>query len=368
MTSTPTSARIEGDWTEPPARVAHHLAAVAAMWQELPHLLPKMIAAPQQFFEAGAPMSEIARRLATIPQVTAPPPTVDGEVETLAGTEFTHRFADAPGDGGTVRWHYVESGPADGDPVVLLHGVPDSWFQWHLVMAAVSDRHRCIAIDLKGYGQSDKRTGDYRQEGVAEQLLALLDTIGVDRFSVITHDRGTPPADHLVAKVPDRVVRYGRGQQHLWHLHPALHPQEPMFTAPTAPFVLQDARTTTIVAYTALGAKPVDDELLVRTIAEFSYPGINTAVPRYFHSSSFRQEWAERRTRLIPAWRCPVLLLQGKDDPGQPYEFYRDPDVLAMLPPGSGLHLLDAGHFWPFEAPQEAAETIRDFLAGDVEV
>ncbi|GAB3561594.1 alpha/beta fold hydrolase [Amycolatopsis endophytica] len=365
MTSTPTSAPVQDGWTEPPARVAGHLAAVAAMWQELPQLLPKMIAAPDDFFDAEAPIGAIARRLAAIPRTTAPQPSADGEVEVLAGTAFTHHFTDAPGDGETVRWHYVESGPADAEPVIFLHGVPDSWFQWHLVMAAISDRYRCIAVDLKGYGQSGKRTGDYRQEGVADQLIALLDTIGVDRFSLVTHDRGTPPADHLVAKVPDRVVRYGRGQQHLWHLHPTLHPQELMFTAPTAPFVLEDARTTTIVAYTALGAKPVDDELLVRTIAEFSYPGINTAVPRYFNSSSFRQEWVERRTRLMPAWRCPVLLLQGRDDPGQPYEFYRDPAVLAMLPEGSGLHLLDAGHFWPFEAPAEAAEVIRGFLDGE---
>lgn len=366
MTSTPTSTAVEHGWTEPPERVAGHLTAVAAMWRELPQLLPKIIAAPGDFVGAEAPMGDIARRLATLPKVAVPAPSTEGEVEVLAGTTFTHHFADAPGDGETVRWHYVESGPADAEPVIFLHGVPDSWFQWHLVMAAVSDRHRCIAIDLKGYGQSDKRTGDYRQEGVAEQLIALLDTIGVDRFSLVTHDRGTPPADHLVAKIPDRVVRYGRGQQHLWHLHPTLHPQEGMFTAPTAPFVLEDARTTTIVAYTALGAKPVGDDLLARTIAEFSYPGINTAVPRYFNSSSFRQEFVERRTRLIPAWRCPVLLLQGKEDPGQPYEFYRDPDVLAKLPQGSGLHLFDAGHFWPFEAPDEAAEVIGRFLDGEI--
>jgi len=366
MTSTPTSAGVRDGWTEPPERVAAHLAAVAAMWEELPGLLPEIIAAPQDHTGAAPPIGDIARRLVAIPPVAPQPDATDGETEELAGTTFTHRFADAPGDAETVRWHYVESGPADAEPVVFLHGVPDSWFQWHLVMASLSDRHRCIAIDLKGYGQSDKRTGDYRQEGVAGQLLALLDTIGIDRFNLVTHDRGTPPADHLAAMVPDRVLRYGRGQQHLWHLHPALHPQEAMFTAPTAPFVLDDARTMTIVAYTALGAKPVDDELLVRTIAEFSHPGTSSAVPRYFHSSSFRQEWVERRTRLIPAWRCPVLLLQGRDDPGQPYEFYRDPEVLAKLPAGSGLHLLDAGHFWPFEAPAEAARVIREFLDTEI--
>lgn len=363
-TASRTTSHAPGDWTEPPERVADHLAATAATWQKLPGLLPQIVAAPEEFVDAEAPLGAIARRLVSIPAADPPPSAADGEVEKLLGVEFTHRFVDAPGDAETVRWHYVESGPEDGDPVIFLHGVPDSWFQWHVAMAEISDRHRCIAIDLKGYGQSDKRTGDYRQEGVAEQLIALLDTIGIDRFSIITHDRGTPPADHLVAKLGERVVRYGRGQQHLWHLHPRLHPQEQMFTAPTAPLLLEDARTFTIVAYTALGARPVDAELLERTIAEFSYPGISTAVPRYFHSSSFRQEFVERRTRLIHAWRCPVLLLQGRDHPGQPHEFYSDPEVLARLPEGSGLHLFDAGHFWPFEVPQEAARALRGFLEG----
>lgn len=102
---------------------------------------------------------------------------------------------------------------------------------------------------------------------------------------------------------------------------------------------------------------------LVRTVQEFSYEGISTAVPRYFNSSSFRQEWVERRTRLIPRWKCPVLLLQGADDPLQPREFYADPEVLAKLPTGSGVHLLDSGHFWPFEAHEEMTTVLRDFLA-----
>jgi pimeloyl-ACP methyl ester carboxylesterase len=45
--------------------------------------------------------------------------------------------------------------------------MPDSWWQWHYVLEALSDRYHCVAIDLNGYGQSDKRTGDYRQAGVA---------------------------------------------------------------------------------------------------------------------------------------------------------------------------------------------------------
>ncbi|MDD9375185.1 alpha/beta hydrolase [Streptomyces sp. ZAF1911] len=165
-----------------------------------------------------------------------------------------------------------------------------------------------------------------------------------------------------MARSGDRVVRYGRGQQHLWHLNPELHPQQTMFTSPEAPSMLADARRFVATAYLLLTERAVRTSDLARTVQEFGHDGISTAVPRYFHSSSFRQEWIERRTRLIPRWRCPVLLLQGAGDPLQPREFYTDPDVLAQLPEGSGVHLFDSGHFWPFEAPEETVAVLRAFL------
>ncbi|MFD4507673.1 alpha/beta fold hydrolase [Streptomyces sp. NPDC058457] len=315
--------------------------------------------------DAAGRLSGVDALLAELPKTPPRAPDADGDEEKLGAVTVTHRFADAPGDGDTVRWHYVECGPADAPVVVFLHGVPDSWWQWHYALEALGTEHRCLAVDLKGYGQSEKGTGDFRQEGVAIQLEALLDRLRIERFSLVTHDRGTPVGDHLVARMGHRVVRYGRGQQHLWHLHPDLHPQEALFTSPDAPGTLADARRFVALAYTLLTERPVRSPDLVRTVQEFGYQGISTAVPRYFHSSSFRQEWIERRTRLIPRWTCPVLLLQGADDPVQPREFYTDPQVLARLPRGSAVHLFDSGHFWPFEAPEEMTTVLREFLGQD---
>jgi pimeloyl-ACP methyl ester carboxylesterase len=285
----------------------------------------------------------------------------DGEHEQLGEATVVHRFVDAPGDSETVRWHLVEAGDPASPTVVFLHGVPDSWWQWHYAIEALSSQYHCVAIDLKGYGQSDKRTGDYRQAGVASQLQSLLDTIGIGEFALVTHDRGTPPGDHLVSMAGDRVFGYARGQQHLWHLHPSLHPQQQLFTSVDAPTVLADARRFVGTAYTWLTTRPVAASDIVRTIEEFSHPGISTAVPRYFHSSSFRQEWIDRRTTLIRSWRAPVLILQGAQDPLQPNEFYTDHEITAMLPPGSSVHLFDTGHFWPFEAPHDTVDVIRAF-------
>ena len=82
---------------------------------------------------------------------------------------FTHHFVTAPGDAEYLTWHYVEAG--SGEPIVFLHGIPDSWYQWHPQMAALASTHRCIAVDLKGYGQSDKRPGDYRHEALLSSSL-----------------------------------------------------------------------------------------------------------------------------------------------------------------------------------------------------
>ncbi|CAN5671743.1 hypothetical protein BH09ACT8_BH09ACT8_39670 [soil metagenome] len=165
-----------------------------------------------------------------------------------------------------------------------------------------------------------------------------------------------------MASAGDKVTGYARGQQHLWHLHPSLHPQQDLFLSSDAPKLLGEARRFVATAYTWLTERDVAQSDLLRTIEEFSYAGIATAVPRYFHSSSFRQEWVDRRTTLIAEWKAPVLLLQGAGDPLQPREFYESPDIREILPAGSGLHLFDTGHFWPFEAPEETVSVIGDFL------
>lgn len=285
----------------------------------------------------------------------------DGDIERLGAVTAVHRFVDAPGDSETVRWHFVESGDRSDPTLVFLHGLPDSWWQWHYALEHLSQRYHCLAIDLKGYGQSDKRSGDYRQAGVAEQLGALLDELRIGEFALITHDRGSPVGDHLVAAMGTRVLGYGRGQQHFWHLHPCLHPQQQLMQSPDAPAMLGAARQFVATVYTWLTERPVAQQDLLRTCAEFSHPGIATAVPRYFHSSSFRQEWVDRRTRLIRSWQAPVLLLQGAHDPLQPREFYQDTALLEMLPAGSDIHLFDTGHFWPFEAPQATVDVLAEF-------
>jgi pimeloyl-ACP methyl ester carboxylesterase len=284
----------------------------------------------------------------------------DGDVEIINGVAFTHRFVTAPGDAEFLTWHYVEAGA--GEPIVFLHGIPDSWYQWHPQMAALAATHRCIAVDLKGYGQSDKRPGDYRHEGVSEQLFAMLRKIGLTKFNVVTHDRGTVQADFMVANHPEAILRYGRGEQHLYNFHPDLAPQGEIFMNAPWTGVMEDPKHFTVWVYTWITERPIADPIMERVIQEFSYPGITRAVPRYFNSSSFRAEWLARRNRLLQSWRCPVLIMQGYNSKTQPRELYENARDYIPNASDVAVKYLPGGHFWTLESPEETTQAIRELL------
>ena len=102
---------------------------------------------------------KVAARAKNFEQVKPRNRDNDGDTETLDRVTFTHHFIKTPGDYELVEWHYVTCGKTDATPIVFLHGIPDSWYQWHHQMSAFAKTHYCIGIDLKGYGQSDKGPG-----------------------------------------------------------------------------------------------------------------------------------------------------------------------------------------------------------------
>lgn len=302
----------------------------------------------------------IAERVSAFRDVAPREMDAEGDKEVLDGVTLTHHFVDAPGDHETVRFHYVEAG--EGEPIVFLHGIPDSWYQWHHQMAALAHDYRCIGVDLKGYGQSEKSPGDYRHEAAAEQLLGALGLAGVDRFNLVAHDRGTVQGDFIAANHPDRVLRYGRGEQHLFHFNPALAPQAPMFADSPSNGLMDDRTRFVVWMYTWVSKHRVPDDQMRRLIQEFSYEDTNKAVPRYFNSSTFRQEWIQRRTRLLAAWKCPMMVIQGYDSKTQPREFYENareyiPNATDVL-----VRYVDAGHFWSMEQPDAVTGLVRELM------
>lgn len=330
---------------------------VAPQYSELPERIVSALASNRP------DASRVEERIARFRDLTPRDPDTDGATERLDGVTFTHRFVDVDGaDGEEVRFHYVEAGSAADEPVVFLHGLPDAWYLWHHQMAAFAGDHRCVAFDLKGYGQSSKTEGDYRHEAAAEELVAALDRIGIGRFNLIANDRGSVQGDFIAANHPDRVLRYARGEQHLHHFHPALAPQAPMFRDSPFTGLMADRTRFVVMIYTWISRIELPDDEMRRVIQEFSYPDIDKAVPRYFNTSTFRMEWIARRTRLLDRWKCPVMVIQSHDGLVQPREYYlnaRDciPNAAEVL-----VRFVDAGHFWMLEDPGTATAYLRELL------
>jgi len=85
---------------------------------------------------------------------------------------FSHHTASVNG----IQLHYVIGG--HGDPVVLLHGWPETWYAWHKVMPALAKNYTVIAPDLRGLGDSSKPTTGYDGKTVAEDIHQLVTQLG----------------------------------------------------------------------------------------------------------------------------------------------------------------------------------------------
>ena len=95
-----------------------------------------------------------------------------------------HRDVQLPG----VRLHVAEAGA--GDPVLLLHGWPQHWWEWRRVIPLLAGEFRLIAPDNRGFGWSEAPGSGYEPAVFARDAVALLDALGLERVHVIGHDWG----------------------------------------------------------------------------------------------------------------------------------------------------------------------------------
>ncbi|MGW0394098.1 alpha/beta fold hydrolase [Streptomyces sp. NPDC003042] len=117
---------------------------------------------------------------------------------------FTSHHADVNG----TRLHYVDSGPhSTHEPLILLGGWPQTWWQFHKVMPALARRFRVIAVDLRGMGGSAKPATGYDKKTMAADNRALLDHLGLERAHFAGHDIGAMVAYAHAANHPEATGR-----------------------------------------------------------------------------------------------------------------------------------------------------------------
>jgi pimeloyl-ACP methyl ester carboxylesterase len=114
----------------------------------------------------------------------------------------THRTVPARG----VRFHVAEAGA--GEPVVLVHGWPQHWWMWRHVVPLLAPHARLVMIDLRGFGWTDAPPGDYDKQTLADDLLAVLDALDLERVCLMGHDWGAWSGFLACLAEPERFAAF----------------------------------------------------------------------------------------------------------------------------------------------------------------
>lgn len=116
-------------------------------------------------------------------------------------TEVEHHTAAVNG----TTLHYVSAG-ANGSPILLVHGFPESWWAFHKIIPLLAKTHRVFAVDLRGFGDSDNKPGNYDSATAAEDLHQLIQTLGLGAVHLAGQDIAGGTVFRLAATHPGDVA------------------------------------------------------------------------------------------------------------------------------------------------------------------
>ncbi len=118
---------------------------------------------------------------------------------------FDHHYAEING----LRYHYVRQG--SGTPLLLVHGWPGFYYEWHLNIGPLSQHFDVVAPDMRGYAYTDKPDlppeEGYTPAVFAEDIRGLLDHLGWEKANIVTHDFGAVWVQQFARTYRDRVDR-----------------------------------------------------------------------------------------------------------------------------------------------------------------
>lgn len=134
--------------------------------------------------------------------VAAMAATANAQVPTAPSAEFPYESHFVDVDGASI--HYVEQG--EGSPILFLHGNPTSSYLWRNIIPYVSDQGRAIAIDLVGFGQSDKVEDAYTFQDHYDYVEGFIDEMGLEDVTLVVHDWGSALGLYYAANHSDNVA------------------------------------------------------------------------------------------------------------------------------------------------------------------
>ena len=276
-----------------------------------------------------------------------------------------HRYAD----NGDVRLHYAAAGPEDAPLVVFLHGFPDFWYSWRHQMAALEDRFRVAALDMRGYNRSSKPKGvaNYAMPYLVADVAAVIKAETAEQAIVVGHDWGGAVAWNVAITRPELVrllvilnLPHPRGL----FRELSTNPDQQRNSQYAFNFQQPDAHKALTAEGLTFWVKDV--EARKRYVAAFEQSDFE-AMLNYYKANYPRPDPAPDAapTALaapdLPNVQCPVLMFHGLKDqallPGALAGTWDwiDADLTLVTVP-------DADHWVQQDAAELVSTTMRDWL------
>lgn len=282
-----------------------------------------------------------------------------------------------------VTLNVALAGPGDAPLVILLHGFPESHRTWREVAPRLQDRFRLIMPDQRGFGDSDRPQNfeSYKTRLLVDDLFALANVLKIGGFSLVGHDWGGAVAWAAALDGDPRIERLAIvNSPHPWVFQKSLIEdqaqraasqyisafRDPGFEAMIERKGLDWFFERTFSPHVDLAAIPDTERRLY--IDQWSRPGALTAMVNWYRASTLvvpppgaTVPVPDFLLRLAPKIPIPTLVIWGMEDkallPVQLDGLDELVDDLAIV------RLPERGHFAPWEAPDEVAAALGDFLA-----
>jgi len=260
-----------------------------------------------------------------------------------------------------LRLHYLADGA--GPPVLLLHGWPTSSFLWRDTLAPIARTNRVIALDLPGFGRSDKPDASYSFRFYERIIEGFLDALGLDSIGLAVHDLGGPIGLYWALRNQSRVSK-------LALLNTLVYPEVSWAVAAfvgasyapgLASYLVSPAGLELAMKIGITDASRITPELLRGVQNPFRSKEARAALLKTAHSlhPGGMKEVAER----LPSFSGPVKIIYGGRDRILPDVAKTMKKVARDLPQAETVCFENAGHFLQEERGPEIGELLGAFFA-----
>ena len=286
----------------------------------------------------------------------------------IDGVTFSHHMASVNG----IQMHYVMGGK--GDPVVLLHGFPQSWYEWRHIMPALAENYTVVVPDLRGFGDSSKPITGYDGKTTAEDIYQLVSQLDFNNQPIflVAHDVGAQTAYSYAFAHPNNVTKLViMDFPYPGFLPPEFGKNGPWWFAfhqtPNLPEFLVEGKEREYISWffkeLAYNPSAITEEDIDIFANQFSAPGTARSAFEYFRAFSVDAE--QNKEAAKTPLTLPVLALGGDIYPGLGGDIpgnFAASSLQSLATNVTGVTVPLSGHWVPEERPDFVIDQLSKFF------